>query len=353
MVDPSFASVVACSSDSSCAVSGLSPGETNLDVSGSNSFYGLSGSKMKPVLVTPSSSPPNQCTDSAGLTVPCGGGCVVADIQVSNSCNPTGIPIQPVTSIDPNDKVGSQGVGAQQYTSGASPLRYAVYFANQTTATAPAEKVTITDQLDATNDNLGSLSLGPITFGSQLLTPSPLQTSYSTTVDLRPATNLLVAVNGNLNSSTGLLTWNFQSLDPSTGLPPTDPTLGFLPPGVGGSAFFTVMPKQGLATNTQIQNQAIIIFDVNAAIATPTWLNTLDNTPPTSSVQPLPSTEPTSAFTLSWSGTDVGAGVQDFTIYASDNGGSFTAFLTNTTATSASLRGRPGTPTAFIVFREI
>jgi hypothetical protein len=202
--------------------------------------------------------------------------------------------------------------------------------------------VVITDQLDVTNDDLGSLSLGPITFGTQLVTPSPLQTSYSTTVDLGPATNLLVAVNGNLNSSTGLLTWNLQSLDPTTMQPPTDPTVGFLPPGTGGSVFFTVSPKKGLATNTQIQNQATVVFDVNPPMNTPAWLNTLDNTPPTSSVQPLPSTEPPAGFTVSWSGTDVGAGVQDFTIYVSDNGSAFTVWRQNTTATSAAYTGQVG-----------
>jgi hypothetical protein len=247
-----------------------------------------------------------------------------------------------VNSYDPNDKVGSHGVGVEQYISGATPLRYTVFFSNKETATAPAQQVVISDQLDITKDDLKSLSIGPVAFGSQLVSPPPFQTDFSTTVDLRPATNLLVAIRANLNSSNGLLTWNLQSLDPSTGLPPPDPTAGFLPPGGEGSVFFTVMPKQSLPTNTQITNQANIVFDVNAAIATPTWLNTLDNSSPTSSVQPLPPAEPTGAFTLSWSGTDVGAGVQDYTIYVSDNGGPFAPFLTNTTGTSATFTGQPG-----------
>src|ERR1051326_3349904 len=196
----------------------------------------------------------------------------------------------PVTSSDPNDKAGAQGVGTQQYISGATPLRYSVYFGNEVTATAPAQQVSITDQLDTTHDSVGTLSLGPISFGNQLVTPPLFKTSFSTTVDLRPATNLLVAVNANLNP-TGLLTWTFQSPDPATRLPPTDPTVGFLPPGGNSSVFFTVNPKPGLPTNTQIQNQATIVFDVNAPISTPTWLNTLDSTPPTSHVLALPSTE--------------------------------------------------------------
>jgi hypothetical protein len=254
----------------------------------------------------------------------------------------SGLPVNVVTSLDPNDKAGSQGTGQARFISGATPLRYIVSFGNEPTATAPAQMVTITDQLDITNDDLSSLKLGPITFPNHVVSPPPGPNDFSTTVDLRPASNLLVAVHTHLDQGTGSLNWTFQSLDPTTNQPPSDPTAGLLAPGADGSTFFTVMPKQGLPTNTQVQNQASIVFDVNAPIATPTWLNTLDNTPPTSSVQPLPSTAPAASFTVTWSGTDVGAGVQDYTIYVSDNGTAFTAWQQNTTATSATYTGQVG-----------
>src|SRR5262249_43050242 len=47
-------------------------------------------------------------------------------------------------------------------------------------------------------------------------------------------------------------------------------------------------------------------------------------------------------FPVAWSGTDTGAGIQDFTIFVSDNGGPFTPWLTNTTDTSASYPGVNG-----------
>ena len=256
--------------------------------------------------------------------------------------NPPTLPVQPVSSLDPNEKVGSRGIGTQQYITGLTPLRYSVYFANQDTATATAQEVAITDQLDTTRDNLGTFSLGPISFGSQLLTPPPFQTTFSTTVDLRPTTNLFVAVNSTLNTATGLLAWTFQSLDPVTNQPPTDPTVGFLPPGGNGSVFFTVNPKQALTTNTQIENQATIVFDVNAPIITPTWLNTLDNTPPRSQVSALPTTEATASFAVNWSGSDVGSGVATFKVYFSDNGGPFTTFQIDTAAKSATFAGQAG-----------
>jgi len=259
--------------------------------------------------------------------------------------NPPGtisLPVTGVTALDPNEKLGTRGAGAQQYVSGTVPLSYAVYFTNESTATAPAQHVAITDQLDLTNDSVSTFGFGPITFGSQLVFPPPGLTNYSTSLDLRPTNNLLVQVDAHLDPSTGLLTWSFASLDPATNQPPTDPTAGFLPPGGEGGVFFTVLPKQGLATNSQINNQATIAFDVNPPMSTQTWLNTIDNTPPTSQVSSLPSTEFSLGFPVSWTGTDIGAGIQDFTIYVSDNGGPFAAFMTNTTATSATFPGQRG-----------
>jgi 6-phosphogluconolactonase (cycloisomerase 2 family) len=259
----------------------------------------------------------------------------------------TSLPVTGVSSLDPNDKVGNRGVGVAQYVSSSVPLSYAVYFSNETTATAPAQQVTLTDQLDAVRNDLDSLSFGPLWFENQLVSPEPFQTRFSTTVDLRPVKNLLVAISANLNRSNGLATWSFQSLDASTNQPPTDPTVGFLPPGGEGGAFFTVRPKQELQTNSQIQNQATVVFDVNPPINTPTWTNTIDNTPPASHVIVLPAFENSLAFPIQWTGSDVGAGVQDFTIYASDDGGPFVPFQTNTIATSATFTGQAGHTYAF------
>jgi hypothetical protein len=70
----------------------------------------------------------------------------------------------------------------------------------------------------------------------------------------------------------------------------------------------------------------------------------VDTTPPTSSVQSLPAFENTTSFTVSWSGSDNGgnSGIKSYTVYISDNGGSFTPFLTNTTQTSATFTGQNG-----------
>ena len=269
--------------------------------------------------------------------------CANAGIQVGE----TVAQIVSIFSLDPNDIVGSQGVGTAQYVSGQQPLRYSIFFENSPIATAPVQQAVITDQLDATKVDLTTLSLGPISFGTNQVVPPPDESTFAGQVDLRPAMDLLVDITGSLNPNTGLLTWRLTSIDPAIGNPPTDPRIGFLPPDHNppegdGSVLFTVMPRQGLPTNTQIQNQTTIIFDENPPMNTPTWLNTLDNTPPTSQVAALPGTELCSNFTVQWSGTDVGAGIASYTTYVSDNGGTFTAWQTNTTSTSAVFNGQVG-----------
>lgn len=244
---------------------------------------------------------------------------------------------QTATAVDPNDKSGSLGIESSRYVSGITPLRYAIFFSNEETATAPAQNVDIIDQLDLAKIDVSDLSFGPIVFGNQVLSP-PLG-NFTSTVDLRPANNLLIQISASLNSATGVIQWRFRSLDPATNQPPIDPSVGFLPPGGQGSVFFTAMPKQGLSTGTQIQNQATIIFDANAPLPTPTWLNTIDNDKPVSSVAPLAATQSLTSFTVQWSGTDVGSGIQGYTIFVSDNGGPFLPFVSNTAATSATFSG--------------
>lgn len=260
--------------------------------------------------------------------------------------------IRTVNSRDPNDKVGALGVGSSRFLSGREPLRYAIYFENVETATAPAQEVVITDQLDTAKLDLNTFSFGPIAFGNKLVTPPPGVSEFNQDVDLRPANDLIVRINAGLDKNTGLLTWRFASIDPATGFPTEDPLAGFLPPNVNapegdGSVLFTVMTKQDLVTGTEIRNQAQIIFDVNAPIDTPPWFNTLDNSAPASSVQAL-TVIPCSANTSAqWSGTDTGSGIRDYTVYVSDNGGPFTIWQSNTTATSGSYSGQFGHTYAF------
>ncbi len=259
-----------------------------------------------------------------------------------------------VTAIDPNEKVGSAGAGTDRYVSGAEPQRYAVLFENLETATAPAQEVVIRDQLDLQKFDLNTFSLGPIKFGSRHLSPLPGQMAFNTNVDLRPAQDLIVRIEAALDPATGIVSWKFKSLDPKTGDFPADPLAGFLPPNQlspegEGRVLFTVMPKAGQATGTAICNEATIVFDGNeaGALNTPNWCNKLDNSKPISQVSTLADNQASTSFEVVWSGSDEGAGIKDYTIYVSENGGPFTAWLANTADTSASFSGQNGKTYAF------
>ena len=102
------------------------------------------------------------------------------------------------------------------------------------------------------------------------------------------------------------------------------------------------MPKSTVSTGTAIQNTATILFDVNAPINTPTWSNTIDNTPPVSHMSALAATSNCPTFRVSWSGSDVGSGLQGFTVHVSDGGAPYTPWLSNTTAASADYLGVVG-----------
>src|SRR5205814_9409884 len=96
-----------------------------------------------------------------------------------------------------------------------------------------------------------------------------------------------VEVRASLNPTTGLLTVTFQSIDPNTNLPPTNPLTGFLPPedGTGhGNGFvsYIIRTKNNLATGSQIRNVALITFDGNQAIAT----DQVSETDPTQGIDP-------------------------------------------------------------------
>jgi hypothetical protein len=184
-------------------------------------------------------------------------------------------------SFDPNDKVGSVGGGPPWfYISGNELLRYVVYFENLLTATAPAQEVVITDQLDLSVLDVSTFAFGPVAFGNTRM-DLPLGMDGEATIDLRPEANLLVRVTASIEQATGRVEWRLTSLDPATGSPPDDPLVGFLPPNMNppegaGSVVFTVSPRAGQPTGTQIANQAAIVFDSNAPILTRAWLNTIN-----------------------------------------------------------------------------
>ena len=249
-------------------------------------------------------------------------------------------------SIDPNDKSGLIGDGsASHFIRSTAPLSYQIAFENEATASLPAANVVVSDQLDPTLVDLTTLTLGTVTFGNITVTVPPGLSSYST---IQPIdATMSVRIQGSVDTTSGLLKWTFSTLDPVTHLPPSDATIGFLPPdtdGIKGQAavIFNVATKRGLPEGASISNIASVVFDTNAAIMTPTWVNKLDNVAPVSHVTSLVQQGTTSSFDVSWSGTDAGSGVSTYKIYLSDNGGAFSLWQSNVGTTTATYAGTTG-----------
>jgi RHS repeat-associated protein len=277
-------------------------------------------------------------------------------------------PSRPAGSFDPNDKIGPAGYGPQGFIAPDGALPYRIDFENEATAGAPAQRVIVTDQLDPSFD-WKTFALTGVGFGdTDIAIPAGSQ-HYQTTVDITENSQAIeVDIELGLNPQTGLITATFQTIDPRTQLPP-DVLTGFLPPedGTGrGKGYFTylVQLKAGLPTGMAIRNVATVIFDANAPITTDQVdphdatkgidpakqdLITIDAGPPTSTVAPLPATETSANFTVSWSGQDDpgGSGIATYDIYVSDNGGPFVPFLTGTAQTAATFHGVNGHTYAF------
>jgi RHS repeat-associated protein len=274
----------------------------------------------------------------------------------------TQVESQPVAKKDPNSLSGPSGYGTANYVALNQILPYTVNFENDPTATAPAQIVTITDQLDP-NLNWSSLAFTAVGFGdTNILIPAGSQ-YFTTTVDMTEnGKTFEVLIQLGIHLATGQIYASFESLDPKTQLPP-DVLTGFLPPedGTGrgtGYVTFTLEAKPNLATGTRISNVALVTFDPNAPIATnqvndedPTQgislgkeaTVTIDATPPTSAVAALPSVTPTTSFSLSWAGSDAsGSGIATYNVYVSDDNGPSTLFKYDTTATSATFTGQFG-----------
>ena len=162
-----------------------------------------------------------------------------------------------------------------------------------------------------------------------------------------------------------------SNLDPTTIMPgdssfpgtqfafdPTTDTLTWVLPGINlppdtnllravkGSFHFQPVPKltfqRGLSSGIRAS-----LLRLQSAGCHSDLVRTIDGTPPTSQVLPLPPVENSTSFSVSWSGTDQGSGIATYDVYVSDNGGPFTPFLTDTTATLATFTGAFGHTYAF------
>lgn len=206
----------------------------------------------------------------------------------------------PVRSFDPNEKVGPTGFGAQNYITSAGKMNYRILFENKKEATAPAWKITIVDTLRAEFD--------PETFDFGATSHDSAQYVWKKT------------------RTGNIVRWEIEGIE----LPPN-----VTPPQGEGWVAFSVNAKQNLSSGTSIKNRASIVFDMNAPIATNEFVNTLDFSPPRTTMAAIPTRMTASKLVLRWSGADEqnGSGVHSYTVYASKDSGVYQA-IGSTTADS-------------------
>ena len=236
-----------------------------------------------------------------------------------------------VGSWDPNDKFGLNGHGPEGWIGGDKLIPYTILFENdpEEGATAAALRVTITDALDADYDydTFAFKSFGWADISQEI--PEDTQ-NFEIDVDSQNADGspLTVRVKGTFDRSSGAITIVFDSLDPLTGITPFGAFDGFLQvedeTGIGqGFVRYDVKQKPDLPQGTEFENQALIIFDLNDPIETPTVLHTIDLERPTSSAS-SPAVSDSASFTVALNGSDPGgSGVAYYTVYQSVDGSPF------------------------------
>ncbi len=285
-------------------------------------------------------------------------------------------------SMDPNEKRGPMGFGAANFLAPGTSLPYRIKFENfgpgsadgngaplpsQVWASAPAQEVEITDALSPALD-WSTLRFTGFGFGDTLRALEPPRSFFQTILPVEiDGKSFEVHFEASLDLATGRLRAVLRSIDPQTSLPP-EVLIGFLPPedGTGrGQGFieYTIEPRAGRPTGTQIRNVALISFDRQPSIATDQIdplnpaagsapakqaLITIDAGAPSSSVVALPA-ESGRAFVVQWSGADdaLGSGLASYDVFVSTNGALFVPWFSNITATSAVFIGDLGKTYAF------
>ena len=255
---------------------------------------------------------------------------------------------------DPNEKLSPDGYGEPRFVPIQQEIPYTINFENVSTATAYAQRIRITDQLDPNLDPR-TLRLREIGFKQYHIQVPDNRAFFQQRVQLAADLgNLLADISAGVDLSTGTVTWTLTAIDPATGEQPNGTNLGLLPPNNDsndgqGFVTFTIKPKSTTTTGVVIHNGAIITFDTEAPINTNTVSNTIDAQAPNSAVDSLPATQSSPTFNISWSGSDVpsGSGLLNYDIYYSANDGPYQLSVSGTTATSTQFIGEPNTTYRF------
>ncbi len=195
-----------------------------------------------------------------------------------------------VTSWDPNEMCGPQGVGEQHYIAGEQTIGYTIMFENKAEAGDAAYRVRISDVLDEEVFDVSTVRFGG--------------TSHDG-----------VGYNWKMSREGNKLSWDIEGIE--------------LPPNVNapegeGFVTFTVGLKPGLPDGTVIRNKAEIIFDKNFPIETNVYTNTLDLTAPVTTMSEANYDTANELIAINCSSYDAASGVDSYQLFVSKDGGDYT-----------------------------
>jgi hypothetical protein len=184
--------------------------------------------------------------------------------------------------------VGPAGVGDNHYIADTKTINYRIMFENKAEAGDAAYRVRISDELDENVFDVSSVKFGA--------------TSHDG-----------AGYNWQMKRDGNKLSWDIQGIE----LPPN-----VVAPEGEGWVEFSVDLKSGLTDGTQLKNKATIIFDKNYPIETNEFVNTLDLTPPVTTMSRVEKVEGDSVKVLCES-ADTGSGVESYLLFAAKDDGEY------------------------------
>lgn len=261
-----------------------------------------------------------------------------------------------VGSADPNLIITPRGYDSARWVSKNDRMAIAIYFENDPNlATAPAHNAyiyyTFPSKQDATSFRVGSYG-----FNGMVFTVPPNLNFYQTRLDLRDSLGLYVDVTAGINVVNNTAFWIFQSIDPLTNLPPTNPLSGFLPvkdtseaslndtlPDKGeGFVQFSVKPANTALTRDTFFAQAKIVFDSNDTIATNIEFNTVDAYAPVSSITSNVTDSNMVQLYIYTADDANGCGVKAYDLFVAQDSGTYTPYRSNIRDSVVSFTGLVG-----------
>lgn len=229
---------------------------------------------------------------------------------------------------DPNAIIGPDGVGNNKWVSVNDRMPYNVLFENDTTATAPVKVLKVICPIDPKQD-ASTFQLGDFGFNNLTFSVPQNANNYSQRLDLRDSLGIFVDVTAGLDGVNNQAFWIFESIDPVTYLPITDPLKGLLltqnpskPANGHGFVNFSIKPLSSDHTGDTTSAYANIVFDANDTVPTNRAKNTIDALPPTTHLTNFTQTANPSVVQLHWHGNDDpgGSGIATYSLYLSING---------------------------------